>query len=184
MILSRVRHTISRLATRRRKLVLVCFDLPNKCWHFFNQFIGYRAAADALGLTPIILGPRALNPDITERLTARPVLDSLRNFNLDGPQAITNQLADFFDIACGVQSFWLAIEAENLGRQDTILFSTSHPVLIQSTGLWLARRPPEQRPSIFFRFGDSTLVDRRTGKASDSATLYRAASKDLCTRPG
>ena len=87
-------------------------------------------------------------------------------------------------MASGVQSSWLAIEAENLSRHDIILFSTSHPILIQSTGLWLARRPAEQRPSIFFRFGDSTLVDRRTGKTRGAATLYRAASKDLCTCPG
>jgi hypothetical protein len=90
MILSRVRHTIFRLTARRRKLVLVCFDLPNKCWHFFNQFIGYRAAAEALGLTPIVLGPRTLDPNIAERLAARPVLDSICNFNLGGPQTITH----------------------------------------------------------------------------------------------
>jgi len=184
MILSQAEHPIFRVATRRRKLVLVCFDLPNKCWHFFNQFIGYRAAAEDLGLTPIVLGPRALDPSIAERLAARPVLDSLRNFNLDDVQTITDQLADFFDMASGVQSSWLAIEAENLSRHDIILFSTSHPILIQSTGLWLARRPAEQRPSIFFRFGDATLVDRRTGKTRGAATLYRAASKDLCTCPG
>jgi len=110
MILSQAEHPIFRVATRRRKLVLVCFDLPNKCWHFFNQFIGYRAAAEDLGLTPIVLGPRALDPSIAERLAARPVLDSLRNFNLDDVQTITDQLADFFDMASGVQSSWLAID--------------------------------------------------------------------------
>ncbi len=184
MILSRIRHTIPGLTASRRKLVLVCCSLPNKCWHYFNEFIGYRLAAGELGLEPIILGPRTIDADIAETWAAKTTLDPIPSISLTSPQAVINQLPDLVDIASRLESPWPAIEAEKVRRGDIIYFCSPHPILIQSAGLWLSRLPPAKRPSIFFRFSGAELVDPRTGKANLSAVVYRVVGKDLGTRPG
>ena len=181
---SRSRSIFAFKSPRRPKLVIACFSLPNRCFHYFNEIIGYRAAAEALGLTPIVLAPRDIDPSLAGPLAAKTVLDPLPQIGAGDAQTIVNQLTEILDFTYRLQSPWRAIEAENLNEADIILFHVAHPVLVQGAGLWLASRRPRQRPSVFYRFVGEELVDRVTGKVSGAAALYRAASKDLSTRNG
>ncbi|MBK5199737.1 MAG: hypothetical protein JJE37_15895 [Methyloceanibacter sp.] len=160
MIRSRIRAAFPWNAPRRRKLVVACFSLPNKCWHHFNQLLGCRLAAEALGLAPTMLVPRTLGPNLAGPLMAKTVLDPLPEVVIADPHVMLDQLRDFVDAAYRLQSPWPEIEAEKLGQTDTILFHAPHAILVQSTGLWLARRPPRATP-----LGILTLPRQRTHRS-------------------
>jgi hypothetical protein len=61
----------------RRKLVVVGFNLANQWSHHYNELLGYKEAADALGLVPHILVPRSAEPALTAALSAVPIVDVL-----------------------------------------------------------------------------------------------------------
>ena len=76
------------------------------------------------------------------------------------------------------------LDAEDTGERDLIYFPHGHPILIRGIGLWLAKRPPERRPSLFFRIIGDELTDLDTGRFKARAAFYRLACADLRTRPG
>ena len=143
----------------RSKLIIVSFYLPGLTGHYFNELLGYKTAANALGFAHQIIVPRKTDPRLAASLSADRVLMNL-------------------------ESIWAAIEAHDLKDTDILLFPRGHPTLISSVGLWLARRSPERRPSVFFRIVGDEIIDLYTAKYNDAAPFFRTACLDLRTLPG
>jgi len=65
-----IRELLGSPAPTRRKLVVIALRLPNRSAHFYNELLGYRAAADLLELTIRILVLRSAEPSLAAALSA------------------------------------------------------------------------------------------------------------------
>ena len=184
MIGARVLDLLRRAAAVRSKLIVVGFHLPDQSSHHFNELLGYKTTAYALGLAPKIIIPHTADPRLAASLSADPVLDPLPPAGNIKAENIVGQLVAFADKTGNLESLWAAIEAYDLRYTDILLFPLGHPILISGVGLWLARRSPKRRPSVFFRINGSELIDLETGRFNSAAVFFRMACSDLRTRPG
>jgi hypothetical protein len=67
----------------RNKLVVFAFELPDRSTHFFNELLGYKIAAESLGLVSAIFVPRSAEPSLALELSASATLSELpRSGNL------------------------------------------------------------------------------------------------------
>src|ERR1700730_10458320 len=72
---SRVQVCSTRpMGKRPSRLFIVDFDLVGLSGHFFNQVLGFREAARALGLEPQVFVPESADPNITAALDAHATL--------------------------------------------------------------------------------------------------------------
>jgi hypothetical protein len=161
------------------KLIVIAPALPYMSTHFFTELLGYRAAAQELGLSIKILVPRGTSPRILAVIGAVPSLEQLPRyeFGADDRELLPTLLHDFLDAERLLQPVWSSIDNENLEQVRAVVCTFAHPALIRSAGLWLQDRSADHRPPIFFRF---------TADASASAQAFflRLASEDLMTRLG
>src|SRR5690349_14770970 len=98
-----------KTAAAQRKLVVVGFNLANQCSHDYNELLGYKKAADALGLVPHILVPRSAEPALAAALSAAPVIDPpspMMNVTADN---LVDHLVTFADAKRHLTSLWAAI---------------------------------------------------------------------------
>ena len=75
MTLHRALHFWRQKLSVHRKLIVVGVDLPYEAGHCFNELLGYKTAAHALGLDARIIVPRTSRPDVVASLSAEPVLE-------------------------------------------------------------------------------------------------------------
>jgi hypothetical protein len=147
-----IRNWLRKAASRvplRPKFVVVSFDLRSQSGHFFNELLGYKSAADAIGLALKILAPRTVDPRLTTSFAATAILDPLPFLARVDPDKIASQLDAFLDAPRRLDYLWAAIEAEGLSEIRAILFPYPNPALIRATGLWLARRSDIVVPRYF-----------------------------------
>jgi hypothetical protein len=168
----------------RRKLVIVGFNLANQWSHHYNELLGYREAAGTLGLVPHILVPRSAEPALATALSAAPVIDLVPPMADITTNNLVDQLIAFADTKKHLASLWDAIETHELKSADILLFPVSYPVVLAGLGEWLASRPRERRPSVFFRFKGGEMIDRASGHINYAAILYRLACSELRQQPG
>jgi hypothetical protein len=169
---------------RRKQLIVVAYTLPNQAGHYFNELLGYRSAAPALGLTCRIILPRACSPHLAASLLAEPVLDPWPSTENVTSENNSEQVLAFLNAAQGLKTLWAAIETHNPKEADILLFTCAQPLLIAGVGIWLARRSPSRRPSVFFRLVGDEFLDYETGQTNSNAVFFRIACSDLHTRPG
>lgn len=153
-----------QISPSRKQLIIVTYYLSDQTGHHFNELLGYRTAAQALGLACRIIVPRTCAPHLATSLLAEPVLDALPMGSL--------------------QKLYTAIEAHYPRDTDMLLFAIGEPILIAGIGLWLARRSPRRRPSVFFRLVGDELFDPETGQLTPNAEFFRTACSKLSKRPG
>ena len=132
------------------KLIVVAFDLPDQSSHFFNELLGYRSAAEELGISATFLVPRKANPFLVKALSAKAVLDPLPRFSPVDSAGVANKLQTFLKAPKKLQPLWRLIEAEDLSRIRAIICTQPNPALIRAAGLWLERHVTP--PAVFFRF--------------------------------
>ena len=149
----------ARAAATRCKLIVAGLHLQDQSSHHFNELLGYKTAANVLGLACQIIVPRSAGPRLIASLSAEPVTEKL-------------------------ESLWAAIDAHDLKDTDILLFARGHPTLISEIGSWLARRSPGRRPSVFFRVIGGEIIDSRTGQYNGAAPFFRTACLDLRAQPG
>src|SRR6185437_7982692 len=93
-----------------RKLVVVGFNLANQWSHHYNELLGYKEAADALGLAPHILVLRSAEPALAAALSAVPIVDVLRAMM----DITADKLVVLFIVSADTKkhlaSLWAAIE--------------------------------------------------------------------------
>ncbi len=184
MIGAWVLELLRRAAGVRGKLIVVGLQLPGQSGHHFNELLGYKTAADALGLAHHIIVPHTADPRLAASLSADPVLIPLPPVGNINAEHFVGQLVAFADMTWNLESLWVAIEAHDLRDTDILLFSRGHPILISGVGLWLARRSPKRRPSVFFRTVGDEIIDMETARYNGAAVFFRLACSDLRARPG
>jgi hypothetical protein len=184
MIGARVLDRLRRAAEVRAKLIVVGLHLSDQVGHSFNELLGYKTAAEALGLAHRIIVPRTADPRLAALLSADPLLDPLpRTRDIDAEQVV-GQLVEFADMRGNLESLWAAIETQDPRATDILLFSCGHPMLISGVGWWLALRSPARRPSVFFRIVGNEIIDMTTGRYNGAAVLFRMACSELRALPG
>jgi hypothetical protein len=184
LIRAAIRKLSGRPAPTRRRLVVIGLRLPNRSAHFYNELLGYRAAADSLELTIRILVLRSAEPSLAAALSAELVDDALPPFKHITADEFLNQLIAFIHATANLASLWTAIEFDEITSEDMVLFPVAHPVVVASVGAWLAHRAPERRPSVFFRFTGNEIFERASGRTNYAAMLFRLACSELRRWPG
>ncbi len=169
---------------RRKQLIVVAYTLPSQTGHYFNELLGYKTGAKALGLACRIVLPRSCAPHLAALLGAETVLEALPPMGEIASPNILEKAIAFLRAAEDLASLWAAIERRHPTSADMVLFTFAHPMLIAGTGMWLDRRSPKQRPSVFFRLVGDEFVDHETGEHMSDAPFFRLACADLRTRPG
>jgi len=157
----------------RRKLIVVAFRPPHQRGHYYNELLGYKDSAHALGLIPCILVPHTTEPHLTASLLAESVLE---------PFIETGSA--YVDATQNLEPLWAALAAHDPTFRDILLFTSGHPVAIAGIGLWLARRPRRRRPSAFFRIIGDECIDAVPGRPPSVRIFFRMACSDLRTRAG
>ncbi|HEX7790650.1 MAG TPA: hypothetical protein VF467_09035, partial [Afipia sp.] len=165
------------------KLIIANFEALDHASHWLNELASFTSEGQALGMQVRILTLLSTDAHVAATLSADPVLKPLPALNVNADNYL-GQLVAFTDAADMLEPLWARLDAEELVAQDFIYFPRGHPVLIRGIGAWLATRPQDQRPSVFFRIIGDELTDLDTGQFRARAALYRLACSDLRTRAG
>jgi len=165
------------------KLIIASFEPLDQSSHWLNELASFTAEGQAVGMQVRILTLAATDADVAATLSAGRVLQPLPALNVTAENYLS-QLVAFTDAADVLASLWARLDAEDLASHDYIYFPRGHPVLIRGIGEWLAKRPQDQRPCVFFRIIGDELTDLNTGRFRARAALYRLACSDLRTRAG
>ena len=163
MLGRRLLNGFRRAFANQSKLIIVGFATLDHSSHWFNELASFkREGGIGLGLAVRIAVPRS-----TESLSRQPYLPTgcsspypawtSTSIILSAKQSHSRMLG-FCDPARA------RLDAENTGERDLIYFPHGHPILIHGIGLWLAKRLPERRPSVFFRITGDELTDLDTGR--------------------
>jgi hypothetical protein len=134
-----------RWRTEPSKLIIPAFKLAGQSGHYFNELLGYKTAAEDLGVLPKIFVPRTTEPQDAAVLGASAILDLLPPVGLLASAQVVNQWDAFLDASERLDCLWDAIEAEGLSDIRAILFPQGHPIVIRAAGLWLGRVPAHLR---------------------------------------
>jgi hypothetical protein len=172
------------LQPARRRLIVVAYRLAEHNSHYCNELLGYVEAAQSLGLSVHALVPRQVDPELALMLQAETVLEPLVETGPYDPQnpfasasAYTNQIRNLGPL-------WAALAPHDPQSGDMLLFTSGQPALVAGIGMWLASRPPQRRPSVFFRIVGDEFMDWLAGQSPDGALFYHLACNDLATRSG
>ncbi len=165
-------------------LTIAQLVLPDLAGHYFNELLGYKAAAHSLGLTPKIFVPRATPPGLAEPHSLKAVLDPPAEITPVHDDNTLELLDACFEAGCSLDAFWSVIAADGVTRTDLVLFPLVTPSVIFAVARWLGQRPVDERPAVFLRFVGPDFLDQHSGRFNARALQYHLASKDLRTRPG
>lgn len=165
-------------------LTVAQFCLPDLAGHYFNELLGYKTAAQSLGLTPKIFVPRATPSGLAEPHALKAVLDPLAEITPLHDDNMLELLNACFEAGRTLDSLWSAIEADGVTGTDIVLFPHATPSVVLAVGRWLGQRPVDERPAIFLRFVSPDFLDEHSGRFNARALQYHLASKDLRTRAG
>ena len=177
------RNSFGRAIAVRPKLIIAGFVPLDHSSHWFSELASFKTEGAALGLVVRIIVLRSTDPHLAAALSADPALEPLPALEVNAGNFVGNAVT-FADAAGTLEPLWARLDVENLGQSDLIYFPQGHPVLIRGVGLWLAGRPPEERPNVFFRIIGDELTDLETGRFKARASFYRLACADLRLRPG
>ena len=172
------------MAPAGRRLIVVAYRLSERNSHYYNELLGYSGAAHSLALSLRALVPRAVEPDLARALQAEPVLEPLVE---TGPYDACNPFVSANAYTTQIRSLgslWDALATHDPQSADMLLFTSAQPALIAGIGLWLASRPAERRPSVFFRIVGDEFMEWLTGRSPDGALFYHLACADVRTRTG
>lgn len=175
--------TIGDSIASRPKLIVAGFVPLDQSSHWFSELASFKTEGCELGLAVRIIVLRSTEVHLAATLSADPVLEPLPAMAVDVDNFVT-QVITFADAAEILEPLWARLDAEKPSRSDLIYFPQGHPILIRGVGLWLAERPPERRPNVFFRIIGDELTDLVTGRFKARASFYRLACADLRTRLG
>jgi hypothetical protein len=173
-------HLAARSDESGDRLFVIEFDLMDLSSHFFNQLLGYRRAAEKIGMTPYIMLPVTTPAMLAEQLGGHRVIAYDRASLNDSHYDIDL----FAEGDVQLRSLWTAIETLGVSRTDTVLIASGRPIVIYSLGAWLARLAPEQRPAVFINFLSHDYLDLTTMTLGAGSWDYRFAARDLALRPG
>jgi hypothetical protein len=162
------------------RLFIVEFDLAELSSHFFNQVLGFKLAAEQLGLMPYVLLPKDVDPSLAEQLNAQCVIELHSTPN----PSREYELDIFAESDRQLRSLWRAMEAMGPSRHDIVMITGARAEVIYSLGAWLSWLDRESRPATFIRFYDHDYLDLETMGYSDRSSLYRFAAMDLSLRQG
>ncbi len=182
MLGRRLRNGFRRAFANQSKLIIVGFATLDHSSHWFNELASFNREGSGLGLVVRIAVPRSTEESLAAALSADRVLEPLPGMDVNADNFVSQAIT--FTDAGILQSLRARLDAENTGERDLIYFPYGHPILIRGIGLWLAKRLPERRPSVFFRIVGDELTDLDTGRFKARAAFYRLACADLRTRPG
>ncbi len=162
-----------------RRLFILEFDLVPLSAHFFNQVLGFRKAAESLGIEPCVFVPNSIEPALAHSLDARNIIDAPA-YHLDEVNALDGVLAAWLRL----DSLWNALDAVGVTQSDIVLITSSRPAVILGVADWLGRLPAAARPAIFFQFCDRYCLVSGTMDYSREATISRFVTRLLSSRPG
>lgn len=188
------------------QLIIAGFTLGSRAGHHLNELLGHNQAASALGMTASILVPRDTDEDLVSLVGANPVLDAVPKVVPFRPDGAEYRLISYAQGHQSLTTLWSAVENLNPRCHDLLFFPEANPILIRAAGIWLASRPPDQRPAIFFRFlgpellrldprqrastspfsnlAGSELAEPDPARTSDRAIYYFLACEQLHDLPG
>lgn len=165
------------------KLIIASFEPLDQSSHWLNELLSFKTEGAALGKSVRILALHSTDVEVARTVSAERILVSLPALDVNSDNYF-NELVTYSDAAGILEPLWAGLDAEDLTAQDLIYFPRGHPILIRGIGSWLARRPQELRPCIFFRIIGDELTDLDTGRYRARAALYRLACSELRTHPG
>lgn len=174
---------VQRPTVSRPKLIIAGFEPLDRSSHWLNELVSFKTEGSALGMSVRILTLGSADAHVATTLSVEPVLEPLPALDVNAENYVS-QLVAFTDTTGLLDPLWTQLDAGELTQQDVIYFPRGHPILIHGIGSWLAQRPQEQRPSVFFRIIGDELTDLETGRFRARAAFYRLACADLRTRPG
>jgi hypothetical protein len=172
-----------RSLAARSKFIILAFNLPDQSSHFFNELLGYKIAAEELGLSTRIFVPRNADPPFVQMLSADPVLDPLPSFSPINSNDIASKLDAFLETPKILEPLWTLIEDEDLSQIRAILCPQPNPALIRAVGLWLQHHQTVYTPAVFFRFTNTFALATKP-PVTDLILFSRLAGMDLNTRLG
>lgn len=174
---------LPRATISHPKLIIASFEALDRSSHWLNELVSFKNEGSALGRSVQILTLGSADAHVAATLSAETILEPLPALDVNAENYVA-QLVTFADATGRLEPLWAQLGAEALTQQDVIYFPRGHPVLIRGIGSWLAQRPQEQRPSVFFRIIGDELTELETGRIKARAAFYRLACADLRTRPG
>lgn len=163
----------------RPRLYIVEFDLADLSGHFFDQALGFIEAAHSHGMDALVFTLKGLEPSLAEALDAQTILEP----PLD-PSDRDGQIEALTEEQSRLDALWESLKAQELSKDDIVLFTSARPASIYAVANWLAVLPYETRPVVFFRFFGPEFLDPHDMKYNDRAWLYRFVSRELALRPG
>jgi len=152
--------------------------------HDFNELLGYKLAAIALGFVPYVFVQGDAPKELLHRLDANATFNPPQTMEPITASNVAGPLDALFDAADALDDFWATIEGLGITSNDILLFPNESAVVLLGVGIWLARLPSDRRPSVFFRVRGTEFIDPITARFGRNAQLYRLAGKDLLTREG
>jgi glycosyltransferase involved in cell wall biosynthesis len=168
------------MGDRRDRLFILDFDLVGFSGHCFNQVLGFREAARALGLAPHVFIPAAAEASIAGLLDARAMLPPVPWHLPDQ----TSAAETFAWTRAALRPVWKTIEAEQLAAFDLLLITSSRPAVIHALADWLGTLQPQSCPAVFFRFFGAEFLNFENTAFTEYSSPYRQASSELASRPG
>jgi hypothetical protein len=165
---------------RRDRLFILDFDLVGFSGHCFNQVLGFREAARALGLAPRVFIPAAAEVSIAGLLDARAMLPPVPWHLPDR----TSTDETFAWTSAALRPVWNAIETEQVAAPDILLITSSRPAVIHALADWLGTLQPESCPAVFFRFFGTEFLNFENTAFNEYSRPYRQAADELASRGG
>lgn len=162
------------------RLFVADFDLIDYSGHFFNQVFGYREAARTRGIETRIYVPAKASPKVVQALDARALLPMSRWYSVKKDVSIEG----FLQAPVLLAPLWNDLETANICERDILVITSSQPLIIFGMGQWLATRPAEARPFVFFRFFVPEFFDFEAKKFHERAWAYHFASRSLTAKAG
>jgi hypothetical protein len=162
------------------RLFIVELDLTPLSGHFFNQVLGFKLAAEELGLVPCVLLRKDVDASLAEPLAGQRVIE----FDSISPEMLEYELDSFAETDRQLQSLWAALERMAISRRDIVMITSGRPLVIYSLGAWLGRLNQKNRPAVFLRFFNHDYLDPNTMEFSEQSWIYRFAASDLSLRLG
>ncbi len=177
---TKLMHLIKGAVTSSRKIFIIEFDLTHLSSHFFNQALGFKRAAQELGIIPFVLVGKDVASELADPLEAHRVVE----FSSSHPLQWNYQLDCFSERHQSLQSLWSYIEGSGITRADLILITSAQPTAIYSLAVWLSSLKRESQPAVFIRSFDHDYLDLETMNYAEQSWMLRFAARDLSLRLG
>lgn len=160
------------------KLFVIEFDLYEFSGHFFNQVLGFKCAAEEIGMIPHVLVSIDTPDSIASKLNAKQII------NLKQSTAKNASLDYFIETHLHLLTLWSYIEELAVSKHDFIIITSSRPNVIYSLSQWLSTLNKENVPFVFIRFFGHEYFDLKTMNYNNHSWVYRFAARDIGLRQG